>query len=323
MRGRIAALCEIVGVFILGTLLARLIARAAGISSATLRTVKTPEFFALAFSTAINLVLRYGIILALALAIGWWYRRRPLREYGITLAAIPLREHLAIAIVLFSVGGFVPRLLMFLRSHVPLGAEPPQWAQIDSAPNTLAFWVYMAVGSFALVPIVEELFARGYVQTRLGDGFGAAAAIVMTALLFAASHRQYFLASALGIGMLASLLFGSILGGYVRHRTGSLLPGILGHAFGNVPLRGLSQAIALALMLCVIVIARRVIAEHARDLVRLLRDRRVISGIAYALAAALIVLAEIAFARALLLPTAAIATIAALLLSRRASPALR
>lgn len=105
----------------------------------------------------------------------------------------------------------------------------------------------------------------------------------MTALLFALSHRQYFIVSPLGIGMILALFVGSLFAGYARYRFGTLMPGILAHALGNLPLRGMGHVVFLVAMIGIIIIARRRIAAHLRELARLLRTRTILPAIAVAL----------------------------------------
>lgn len=316
MRDKVAAFLEIAGVFVVGTLVARLAGNALGLGSAGLRDVQPGQaidYLALARSTAASLLLRYGFILGLGFAIGWWHRRRRLAEYGVTMAGLPVREHLVIAVVLFAVGGFLPRLIFALQDRLDLGASPEHWKLIQPQA-TLGYWLYMAAGSFVLVPIVEELFARGYVQTRMAEAFGAGAAIVLTALMFTLSHRQYFLLSVVGIGMLVSLLFASILGGYVRHRYGTLVPVILAHAMGNVPIRGWVELAVLAAMVVVIVIARRPIAAHLRDAAKVVMTRNVFAPAAALIALIAIVLGLAAISRPALLAASVAALATALVL---------
>lgn len=310
MREKLAALLELVGVFITGTLVARLLYSPKGLRDLT----QAPDFLALAGSTAASLLLRYGLILGLAFAIGWWHRRRRLADYGVTRAGMPLREHLVIGIVLFAVGGILPRFIVAFRDY--LGTSPRHWDLIETQPS-LAYWIYMAVGSFVMVAILEELFARGYVQTRLGEDFGAPAAIVMTALMFTLSHTQYFLASAVGIGMVLSLLFASLIGGYVRHRYGTLIPVIVAHALGNVPYRGWVQYAVLIAAVIVIVIARKAIAVHLRDAFKLIARREVLAPAGIVALMVFVVLAIAAISRAALLPAGIAALGAAIALERR------
>ena len=323
MRARAAALHELVGVFITGTLVARLVSVRLNVPSAGLRDLapgQSPDFSALAFSTTVNLLLRYGLILGLAFAIGWWHRRRRPAAYGVTPAGLSLRGHVAIAGVLFAVGGFVPRLLLFLKDHLDLGASPPHWDLI--APRaSVDYWLYMAAGSFVLVPIFEELFARGYVQTRLGEDFGPGRALVMTALMFALSHRQYFLPSVLGVGMVLALIFASLAGGFVRHRYGTLIPVVLAHALGNVPVRGWGQAIVLGGMVVVILLAHKLIVAHAREASALIMMREVLGPAGIVVLTVFAVLAIAAISRDALLPAGVAALVVALVLERQRTSA--
>ena len=277
-----AAACECVGIFVCGTLLARLIARAVGLPTRGLRDLQpsaSVDFLSLAWVTGANLLVRYGLILTLAFAVGWWYRRWPLREYGVTTSRLPVKQLIAIALLVFSVGGAIPKFLLFIGAYVPLGSAPRHW-ELSQSTGSIDFWIYMAVSSYFLVPILEELFARGYLQTRLGEDFGAPAAVLMTAALFTASHRQYFIVSFIGLAMLASLLFASLLVGYVRYRFGTVLPGMLAHALGNVPVRGTALLLLIFGMLGIILLGHRVIAEHLRQMFQLISCRSAVQGAA-------------------------------------------
>jgi len=222
-QGRLASLLEVIGVFVVGSLTARQMSRGLALGSAKLRTLEpgvSPDFVQLSVSASTNLVLRYGLMLGLAFAIGWWHRRRRLSAYGVTTAGRSAHQHLGIGILLFATIGILPILLKLLADVLPMGPALQHWTLIESL-QTPGVWLYLFVGSFGLVPIAEELLARGYVQTRLAEDFGPAAAILITAVFFTFSHTQYFIAGALAAGMLAALLIGSIAAGYVRHRTGS------------------------------------------------------------------------------------------------------
>ncbi len=177
--------------------------------------------------------------------------------------------------------------------------------------------MYLFVSSFGLVPIAEELLARGYIQSRLAEDFGPAAAILITAIFFTFSHTQYFIASPIGVGMLASLLVGSIAGGYVRHRTGSLLPVIIAHALGNLPFRGWLEPTVLGVMLVLAASWARPIYRYG---VELWQDVMVRDALRAALAGFVvlaIVLAQVMLAPAVLPVSATMALGAALILEFR------
>ena len=324
---RVAAVLEIIGVFVAGTLLARLASRGLNLGPVSLRALapdEEPDFLSLSRSTAANLLLRYGFVLSLAFVVGWWHRRRRLAAYGVTTAGRRVSNHVIIAVLLFAAAGLPALGLKFLADVFPLGPAPQHWA-LTQALDRPGIWLYLFVGSFGLVPIVEELFMRGYVQSRLAEDFGAPPAILMTALFFTFSHTQYFIAGILGVGMLGSLFVASVAAGYVRYRTGSLLPGIGAHALGNLPFRGWVVPAVLILMALLVVIRWRAIARYASHLFHEVVIRDAIVAVSQAIAVLIVLLAEVMFAPGLLPGSAALALTIALLLEfreKRSNPAL-
>lgn len=319
MQGRLVALLEVVGIFVIGTLIARLVSGWLDLGPSNLRSLKpgvTPDFVRLSWSSAVNLILRYGIVLGLAVAVGWWHRRRRLFQYGVTTAERSWREHISIGVLLFSVVGLLPLLLKFLSEYLPLGQGPQHWSLIESLQSP-GVWLYLFVGSFGLVPIAEELLARGYIQSRLSEDFGAPPAILITAFFFTFSHTQYFIASVIGIGMLVSLFIASVAGGYIRYRTGSVLPVIIAHSLGNLPFRGWVEPAVLGMMIMVVVMRARVIYEYAVELWHFVMVRNVLTSVIAGLMALIVVLAQVLLAPILLPISATIALAAALILEFR------
>ncbi|MFN2509583.1 MAG: lysostaphin resistance A-like protein [Chthoniobacterales bacterium] len=307
---------EVVGVFVVATALARLASRGLGLGPANLRAIEpsaTPDFVALSMSAAANLFLRYGFILALAFAVGWWHRRRRLADYGVATGYRSVAHLAGIGVLAFAAAGFLPVLLRLLADHLPLGRGPHHWALISSL-DTPGIWLYLFVGSFGLVPIAEELFTRGYIQSRLTEDFGPAAAILITAIFFAFSHSQYFIASPIGAGMLVSLLISAIVTGYVRYRTGSLLPAIVAHVLGNLPFRGWGRPAVLVLMLVVVALWAQPIGRYAIQLWRDVITPRALSSAVVGWIVVAFLVAQAFIAPALLPVTGAIALVAALLL---------
>lgn len=248
---RFAAALEVVGVLIVGSVLANLVMGALGaadsdeLQSAMLAGEAGRDFLLLARVTLVDLLVKYGCLLGLAFAIGWWHRRRGRRAYGVTRGGWPVGRLVLIGIATFGIGGLLPRGLVLLSRYLPIGEGPEHWALFPDT-LTLPFLLWMLVGSFGLVPIVEELFIRGYMQTRLSEDFGPAAGISLVALIFALAHTQYFKLEVLSLGMLVSIALLSWVVGWAFHRTGSLLPGIVGHALLNFPFLGRAEMVAVA-----------------------------------------------------------------------------
>lgn len=97
---------------------------------------------------------------------------------------------------------------------------------------TGALFAVYAVTACVGAPIVEELFFRGLIQTRLVWRFGATPGIAITAAMFGAGHligwqgpASLLAATAIGAG-------GVVLG-YLRNRTGRLGTSQVAHALFN------------------------------------------------------------------------------------------
>ncbi|MGC9420819.1 MAG: CPBP family glutamic-type intramembrane protease, partial [Rhodovulum sp.] len=94
------------------------------------------------------------------------------------------------------------------------------------AGGVLALWFVMrGIGTVVLVPLVEELFFRDYLESRLRLGRGAAWAILaalITATLFAALHDRWAEA------FVAGLVFSA-----VARRRGRISDAIISHAVAN------------------------------------------------------------------------------------------
>lgn len=265
---RLAAICEICGVYMVGQLLAFLLIGLLGIELTnpieTLKTNPNADLLEMSKTLAGILFLQYGGIMLPALGIGWWYRRRRLSEYGLTVGqplfptGKPILGQLLTGVVLFAVAELPGKLLIVLDRFIPLGQKAvTQQIAYNLDWGTYQFWIFMAVGSFLLIPIVEEFFYRGYVQTRLAEDFDAPTAILATALFFTLSHGQYYLTlSPWTLGTLLTSLFGSLVWGYAFYRTRSLLAVIVAHALVNFPVRGIAEFILPGLMVMVIIFYR-------------------------------------------------------------------
>jgi membrane protease YdiL (CAAX protease family) len=75
----------------------------------------------------------------------------------------------------------------------------------------------LLIGNGLLAPIVEELAWRGYIQGRLTIGWGPRAALVVTAMLFAAKHMIVDLS----LDRSVTLVVISFALGVIRHRWGT------------------------------------------------------------------------------------------------------
>lgn len=90
--------------------------------------------------------------------------------------------------------------------------------------QTLFDWVMLFLGTVLLAAIVEEILFRGMLQQALERKFDPPFAIFISAMIFAMIHPSPWLLQVLVIG----LLFG-----YCAWRSGSIMPGLVIHAFNN------------------------------------------------------------------------------------------
>jgi membrane protease YdiL (CAAX protease family) len=267
---RLTAILEVCGVYMVGQLIAFIFIKLLGIEIPNpievLKANPNADLLEMSKALAAILLLQYGGIMLPAFAIGWWYRRRRVADYGVTTAKQPVLKHVWIGVLLFAVSELPSRLLAAIDHVIPLGAKAvTQNIAYSLNWSDFRFWVFMAVGSFALVPLVEELFYRGYVQTRLGDDFDAPTAILVTALFFEFSHGQYYLTlSPWTIGMLLTGVFSALAWGYIFYRTRSLIAPIVAHVLVNFPTRGAADFIIPIVMFAAVLIYRKQIMEAFR-----------------------------------------------------------
>jgi membrane protease YdiL (CAAX protease family) len=274
---RLTAILEVCGVYMLGLLIAFLVITMLGIDLQNpievLKTNPNADLFEMSKDLGLLLFVQYAGIMLPAFLIGWWHRRRGASGYGLTTARQPIRSLILTGVTAFAIASLPAKLLTMIDRFIPLGPKAVTQEIVYGLNwGELGFWVFTAVGSFLLVPILEELFYRGYVQNRLAEDFDAPSAILITALFFTFSHSQYYLLfSAWNTGMLLSTLFAALVWGYIFHRTRSLLLVMIAHALVNFPVRGLADFVVPILMVVLIVIYRREIVRHVKQVVEMLR----------------------------------------------------
>jgi len=89
---------------------------------------------------------------------------------------------------------------------------------VHTAPGVLAFLLVV------LVAVSEEVFWRGYVQGRLAEDVGPERAFRLTAVTYAAAHLLTF-----NLALIVAALACGSLWGWLRLRTGSVVPAVLSH----------------------------------------------------------------------------------------------
>ncbi len=136
---------------------------------------------------------------------------------------------------------------------VPITAKNPQWP-VYKGPNAEVvegsfrdnrgiWWLLLWFATqLLLVALPEEVFYRGFVQTRLEQGFAARGstasflgftpAIFWTSVLFGVGHLVVPVGGVL-LANRMTVFFPSLLFGWLRRRTNSVLASTIYHAFSN------------------------------------------------------------------------------------------
>jgi membrane protease YdiL (CAAX protease family) len=277
LANKAAALLEVLGVFIVGNFTAGYVGKLIGVRPlgpvlvSTIRSAD-PDFVPLTIAFLQTILVQYICLLPPAFAIGWWRRRLKPRHYGVTRAGKSGLELVGLGLLAVALVGMPIKLLWVAKRFIPLGEGSPIWMLLDKS-WTPSFWLFFAVASFTLVPVLEELFYRGYCQTRLEEEFGGAGAIVIVTLFMTLGHSQYHHLSVLSIGTIFGMI-PLILGmGYVYWRTRSLIPAIILHAMVNVPTKGIYDFLLPAAMLVVLILFGRKWVSMVQDFWRLMSGK--------------------------------------------------
>lgn len=173
-----------------------------------------------------------------------WRRGEDYRDYGARLSGWK-KDCLwglgvsAIVLPLFALGflGFV-----HLLEHIPAPLAhviTPYVSRIDPSLRLPPRFLELTLDQFLVVALPEEFFYRGYLQARLADawpkgrkclGVRIGPAFFLTAILFALGHLAVFQVWRL------SVFFPALVFGWLREKTGSILPAVIFHALSNLTL---------------------------------------------------------------------------------------
>ena len=170
-----------------------------------------------------------GLITAVAL---WVFRRHypPLATKGFGLAILVGAVGCLLWILLDRLQAAIPGLQPFLNSVIGSRAGYDPFASAGSATARAAFVIVRLIELAAIVPVMEELFWRGFLaRYLLADDFQNApqgvftpTSFVIVTLAFASVHPEIL--AAIAWGMLINLLY---------HRTANLWACVVMHAVTN------------------------------------------------------------------------------------------
>ncbi len=266
---RLAALLEVLGIFVAGNFAAAHLASLLGVKSIASSLQEAlpathPDFVAFAIDWTKVMFCQYACLLLPAFAIGWWRRRWGPTHYGVTTAGQSVWRLAVSGLVAFALVALPLKLLWVARHFMPLGPEPAFWALLNKK-WTPALWLFLAVSSFGLTPVLEELFYRGYCQSRLEEDFGGIGAIVIVSLFMALGHSSYYHLSFISLGTMVGLIPLCLALGYLFWRTRSLIPAVTLHAAVNIPTKGIYDFLLPAAMLTIVILFRQRWLSSVRD----------------------------------------------------------
>jgi membrane protease YdiL (CAAX protease family) len=278
---RASALLEVLGIAAAGPLVMWGVRQLFGISIinplSTLRSDVTDAQLLMASGQMFKLlVFQYGGYFLLIIPLTLWRRKRGLSAFGLSASGQSWRALISNAGATAAIAAWAVIAVSLLNSLHPSETAPWRQALIDMSERRWEFWLFTGVMSWALIPVLEELFYRGYALRRLAEDWGGGAAIVGSACLFTFGHSQYLVLSPYNVAVVTSLLAFAIAVGVAFVWSRSLVPCIAAHVLINFPLVPLWQGVLLVVLLAAVVIAWRHAFAAAKQVFRLVRPSTVL-----------------------------------------------
>jgi membrane protease YdiL (CAAX protease family) len=110
----------------------------------------------------------------------------------------------------------------------PAARFTADYKALDTFP-VWAAWAILIMSSI-VAGICEETGFRGYMQVPMEKKYGPVVAITLTSLIFTLIHLGHTWA----IPILPHIFFASVLLGILAYKSGSLIPGIIGHSILDI-----------------------------------------------------------------------------------------
>jgi CAAX protease family protein len=158
---------------------------------------------------------------AIILAFGLWRTKAPFSE---VFPLIRVGSSLYVPIMLSLIG--MNAIVFNVNSYIYVVYPPPDFIR-HLLPDLLhagGYWNAF-LQAVVIAPVTEELLFRGLILRGLLKRYSTVTAVVVTAVLFGASHFDIWQAS--------SALLGGLLLGWLAVEAQSLRPCLFGHAFWN------------------------------------------------------------------------------------------
>jgi membrane protease YdiL (CAAX protease family) len=119
-------------------------------------------------------------------------------------------------------------VITFRIIEFPAAKFTADYKVLDSFPLWAA-WLILITSSI-VAGICEETGFRGYMQAPMEKKYGPVAAIILTSVIFTLIHLGHTWAWPI----LPHIFFASVLLGMLAYKSGSLIPGIIGHSILDI-----------------------------------------------------------------------------------------
>lgn len=278
MKNKLAGLFEVLGILTIGWTLTRIFIGVLNVPplqdylNQALQS-DAPNYLQLSQVGFVTLLIQFICLISPAYLLRKFLAKSSLNDFGFTKGTESLKQNLLIGVLLFCAFGIPMKVLLLLNHFIDLGAVPSYW-EIFNKEWGPGFWLFMAVGSYFVIPIFEEIFYRGYCQRRLETDF-AFFAVVLASLLFTCTHFQYFIFDWFNAGMLVSLLSLALAMGLSRFITKSIIAPIMIHALMNIPLAYPYDIPVLILMIITLILLRKPLANLMKEFSKNLKEARI------------------------------------------------
>ena len=166
-RRRAAAILEVFGIYVAAQLVTALLIHLLHLTPfnplTTLNShASNADLLTAAQQMLVLLVLQYGGFFLLIVPIHWWRRRDGAAAYGLTTAARSWQMLFAAGIATAGLCEWPVLIMNLLNSVYHEQTAPWRQALFDMSWRRWQFWLFTAILSWALIPVLEELFFRGY-----------------------------------------------------------------------------------------------------------------------------------------------------------------
>jgi uncharacterized protein len=149
-------------------------------------------------------------------------------DFGLRWRPMDIGLGLAGSLAARSTESIVLLPVVLLQPHFQL----PEVSEFQQFTTGVSGWIVLALVTCVGAPIVEELFFRGLIQTRLVGRYGPIVGIGVTAVLFGGAHLIGWSGPISLVYALAIVGAGVALG-TMRHLTGRLGTSMMTHCFFN------------------------------------------------------------------------------------------